>query len=47
MGLGGAVGTPTGGACGIWTTAGNKSAAGTDVADDCAPSEVWEDRPTV
>lgn len=40
MGLGGAVGLPTGGACGVWTTAGNNTS-------DCVPSEVWEDKRTV
>lgn len=39
MGLGGAVGPPTGGACGVWITAGSKTAAGTDVADDSVLSE--------
>lgn len=44
MGLGGAVGPPTGGAGGVWTTAGNNTSAETDGADDCVPSEVWEQK---
>lgn len=41
------MGTPTGGVCGVWATAGSSTVDGTDGVYDSVPPEDWGNNITV